>query len=118
MLELAMIGSGPDMIIVLIVALLVFGPNRLPEVGRQVGQLLREGRKMMSTFTDAINDVHTEVNSAVHDPPVVGEVVRSGATNPNTPTDAPASTPQLMIARSDPEPAPKIESDGAKSEKD
>ncbi len=69
MYDLAFI-SGPDMIIVMIVALLVFGPKRLPEVGRQLGAAMRELRKMTSDFTDV---VHTEMNSvhqAVAPPPI------------------------------------------------
>lgn len=36
--------SVTQMIIVLVVALLVFGPRRLPDVGRGIGQGLRELR--------------------------------------------------------------------------
>ena len=41
---------GPEKIIViLVVALIVFGPQRLPEVARQVGAAMRELRKMQDT---------------------------------------------------------------------
>jgi sec-independent protein translocase protein TatA len=49
---------GPaEILVVLVVALLVFGPKRLPEVGRQVGRGLRELRKIQDTVRDEINDV-------------------------------------------------------------
>ena len=49
---------GPaEILVVLVVALLVFGPKRLPEVGRQVGRGLRELRKLQDTVRDEINDV-------------------------------------------------------------
>ena len=38
---------GPaEIAVILVVALIVFGPKRLPEVGRQVGAAMRELRKM------------------------------------------------------------------------
>jgi Sec-independent protein secretion pathway components len=49
---------GPaELLVVLIVALMVFGPKRLPEVGRQVGRGLRELRKIQDTVRAEINDV-------------------------------------------------------------
>lgn len=49
---------GPaEILVVLIVALMVFGPKRLPEVGRQVGRGLKELRKIQETVRDEINDV-------------------------------------------------------------
>ena len=39
----------PEIFVILIVALLVFGPQRLPEVGRQVGAAMRELRKIQDT---------------------------------------------------------------------
>ena len=49
---------GPaEVLVILVVALLVFGPKRLPEVGRQVGRGLRELRKIQDTVRDEINDV-------------------------------------------------------------
>src|SRR4051794_18810569 len=49
---------GPaEILVILVVALLVFGPKRLPEVGRQVGRGLRELRKIQETVRDEINDV-------------------------------------------------------------
>ena len=49
---------GPaEILVVLIVALMVFGPKRLPEVGRQVGRGLKELRKIQETVRGEINDV-------------------------------------------------------------
>ena len=49
---------GPaEVLVILVVALMVFGPKRLPEVGRQVGRGLRELRKLQDTVRDEINDV-------------------------------------------------------------
>jgi|GEM_PF-840824 Sec-independent protein secretion pathway components len=44
-----------EIIIILILALLVFGPQKLPEIGRQVGGALRELRKMSSDMQRALD---------------------------------------------------------------
>lgn len=49
---------GPaEILVILIVALLVFGPQRLPEVGRQVGAALRELRKMQDAVRGELDMV-------------------------------------------------------------
>jgi TatA/E family protein of Tat protein translocase len=49
---------GPaEILIILVVGLLVFGPQRLPEVGRQVGAALRELRKMQDTVRGELDMV-------------------------------------------------------------
>jgi sec-independent protein translocase protein TatA len=51
---------GPaEILVVLVVALIVFGPKRLPEVGRQVGAAMRELRKMQ-------HSVRSEIDSALN----------------------------------------------------
>ena len=49
---------GPaEILLIMIVALLVFGPQRLPEVGRQVGSALRELRKMQDAVRGELDMV-------------------------------------------------------------
>lgn len=53
------IGFG-EIIVVLLVALIVFGPKRLPEIGRTMGKSMREFRRATSNlkreFEDSIDD--------------------------------------------------------------
>ena len=46
----------PELLVVMVVALLIFGPKRLPEIGNSVGKTIKEFRKTMSepTTPDAI----------------------------------------------------------------
>ena len=49
---------GPaEILVIMIVALLVFGPQRLPEVGRQVGAAVRELRKMQDAVRGELDMV-------------------------------------------------------------
>jgi len=52
---------GPaELIVIFVVALLVFGPDKLPEIGRQVGQVVREVRKFQSSLQNEFRDVIDE----------------------------------------------------------
>jgi sec-independent protein translocase protein TatB len=49
---------GPEKIIlILVVALIVFGPHRLPDIARQVGGMMRELRRMQDTVRDELEHV-------------------------------------------------------------
>lgn len=57
------IGFG-EILIILVLALIIFGPRRLPEMGRSVGRSLRELRR-------ATSDIRTEIESDLDEPPQV-----------------------------------------------
>ena len=40
--------GGPELIIILAIALIVLGPKKLPEVGRSVGRGMREFKESLS----------------------------------------------------------------------
>jgi sec-independent protein translocase protein TatA len=46
----------PELMVIMIIALLVFGPKKLPEVGRTIGKAIREFKKS----TDEIKDKFEE----------------------------------------------------------
>jgi sec-independent protein translocase protein TatB len=48
-IETASIGI-PDTMLLMLLALVVFGPRRLPEIGRQIGKLMYEFRKVSNDF--------------------------------------------------------------------
>ena len=53
-----MFGSiGPaELILIFVIALLVFGPKKLPEIGRQVGKALREFKKTSDEIKGRIEE--------------------------------------------------------------
>ena len=42
---------GLDLIVILVIALLIFGPKRLPEMGSAIGKSIKEFRKGMAELT-------------------------------------------------------------------
>ena len=63
---MAMFGIGAgEFIIILIVGLIVFGPSKLPEVGRAIGKGLREFRKAQAALSATLNEpLEPEKNSS------------------------------------------------------
>jgi sec-independent protein translocase protein TatA len=56
---------GPmEVLVVLIIALVIFGPKRIPELGRSVGKGIREFRGSVS----GENDDHSEPPKLEHQP--------------------------------------------------
>ena len=68
-----------EMLVIGVIALLVFGPSRLPELGRMVGRAMREFRRASDEFRST---VETNLNLNDSDPVI--------HTTPSTP--APATT--------------------------
>ncbi|NRD79272.1 twin-arginine translocase TatA/TatE family subunit [Bacillus sp. BRMEA1] len=46
----------PGLILILIVALVIFGPNKLPEIGRAAGKSIREFKKATEGIADDIKE--------------------------------------------------------------
>lgn len=57
----------PGLILILVVALIIFGPNKLPEIGKAAGQTLREFKKSANDLTGDVKDEVKEVKSIVND---------------------------------------------------
>jgi sec-independent protein translocase protein TatA len=51
-----MFGSigGPELIVIFVVALLIFGPRKLPELGRMLGKGLSEFRRAANDLRDSL----------------------------------------------------------------
>jgi Tat protein translocase TatB subunit len=46
----------PELLVILIVALLVFGPKRLPQVARTIGRTIMDIRKMADDVKDTVRE--------------------------------------------------------------
>jgi sec-independent protein translocase protein TatA len=55
----------PGLILILIVALVIFGPNKLPEIGRAAGKSIREFKKATEGIADDIKEeIKTDIKEA------------------------------------------------------
>ena len=55
---------GPaEILVVLVIALLVFGPNKMPDIARQVGKGFREFRRVQQHLKSELRDVVSEFDS-------------------------------------------------------
>lgn len=50
----------PGLILILIIALLIFGPKKLPQMGRAVGDTLKEFKKSTKELTSDDDDNETK----------------------------------------------------------
>ena len=81
----------PEMLLIFIVALIVFGPKRLPEIGRTIGKALGEFKKATDDFKNTIErEVHVDEMKQLSSTqlPVIDTVSRS------EPAAEPAAAPQ------------------------
>lgn len=106
-----MFGIGfPELVLILVVALVVFGPKQLPEVARSIGKGIREVKKMtsdVSEFTDLSKPLDSSKSKIPPNPanpnrpavpPVIkledenGEIQETDAAETKTKITAPAET--------------------------
>ncbi|PKL25491.1 MAG: twin-arginine translocase TatA/TatE family subunit [Spirochaetae bacterium HGW-Spirochaetae-3] len=59
---------GPmELILILVIALVIFGPKKLPEIGKALGNAIREFKKHSSKITE---DLENAVEGANEDPKI------------------------------------------------
>jgi sec-independent protein translocase protein TatA len=64
----------PEIIIVLVIALVIFGPKRLPELGKSLGNGIREFKSSISGENK--DDDPPEIENGVEEPPAEAEAAR------------------------------------------
>lgn len=58
--------GAPEIIVILAIALIIFGPKKLPEIGRSIGQGLRELRMASRDIMDTIEGRDVEEEPPTH----------------------------------------------------
>ena len=56
---MAIMNSFPDMIFIFLLALIIFGPKKLPEIGRQIGRMMNEFKRASNEFK---SQIEAEIN--------------------------------------------------------
>jgi sec-independent protein translocase protein TatB len=98
--------GGPELFLILVVALIVFGPRKLPEIGKSLGRMMGEFRRASNEFRRTIEDeveaeklreatkieVPSLLSPPAETPPVHGPATASLAEAPPTSSTESAST--------------------------
>lgn len=94
-----MFGIGlPELVVILVVALIVLGPKRLPEVAQALGKALAELRKATGGITDELRNAQVmleqEIRTAAKPQPSTAPVkpVAAANTEPVVRSDEPPAT--------------------------
>jgi sec-independent protein translocase protein TatB len=97
----------PEMIFIFLLALIIFGPRKLPEIGRQIGKAMGEFKKASNEFKSQIEGEirNLELEETVKRASEPQILPPQGSIANTAPTDAPAST-AAAVAMHDPAPAP------------
>ena len=92
---------GPaEILVILVVALIVLGPKRLPEAGRQIGRFVAEVRHWSATMQAEIRDV-IDLEGEPQPPPAAAPPAPTLPAQP-----APVATPQDLGTASPSSPPP------------
>jgi sec-independent protein translocase protein TatA len=87
--------AGPDLIIILLIVLLLFGAKKLPELARGMGQAMKE-------FNKAKDEFDKELHKPLEDSVVIKTPKDKEEHRPSQPESASASVPQSSSSSSEP----------------
>ena len=91
--------AGPDLIIILLIILVLFGAKKLPELARGMGQAVKEFQKAKDEFTDELHSAG-KTDVAKTNPPA--------ATVPQIENQPPAATPPAAVPAPNPDRTDRI----------
>jgi TatA/E family protein of Tat protein translocase len=57
--------GGMEIMVIMVVALIIFGPGKLPEIGAQVGKAVRDFRRTTNELTREFNDSTSDIRSTM-----------------------------------------------------
>ena len=104
----------PEILLVLVIALLIFGPTKLPELGKSLGRAIREFKKASAELQETIEREVDEVKRQASDTPRTGADARGASLPagalppPSTPMPAPPAPaaaekePPVLVAEKEP----------------
>jgi TatA/E family protein of Tat protein translocase len=105
--------GGPELFLILVVALIVFGPRKLPEIGKSLGRMMNEFKRASNEFRQTLED-EVEADKRREPARVEAPVTATASVVDETPA-VPAATEPAPAASTEPaaaapgEPAPPLE---------
>jgi sec-independent protein translocase protein TatA len=76
----------PEMLVILVVALIIFGPRKLPELGRSLGRSINEFKRASNELRSTLDDeIRAEERKAVPPAPTVAPTDPSQLPSPAAP---------------------------------
>jgi sec-independent protein translocase protein TatB len=60
------LGTG-EILVIILVAIIVFGPQRLPEISRKAGELLAKARQMAHSLADSVDSEYGDITTPIKD---------------------------------------------------
>ena len=94
---------GPlELVIILVIALLILGPGKLPDVGAALGKSIREFRKASSDISEGTRLDASPVPPAAAQAPTPQPNVLAPPPQPNVLAPTPATAPAPIAAPPDP----------------
>lgn len=81
--------AGPDLLIILVIVLVLFGAKKLPELARGMGQAVKEFQKAKDEFTD---ELHKAGTSPAAPPAPTVQPAQSTVARADAPAPAPTQT--------------------------
>ena len=98
------LGMGPmELMVILVLALIVFGPGKLPEIAGQVGRVVRDFRRMTGDLSSEFNrtlslEVEERKAAQAPAPPAPAEGYAAPATEaPPVPAYEPSEAPPVEV---------------------
>jgi sec-independent protein translocase protein TatA len=105
-----MFGLGiPELIVIFVIALIVFGPKKLPDLGKSIGRAMAEFKKASDEFQDSVRSEIKDVEKTAE----FEEIKKLGRLEP--PAYAETGQEQTpVVPAADPEPASPPQPEQAK----
>jgi sec-independent protein translocase protein TatB len=94
--------SFPHLVVLFVIALIIFGPQKLPELARMLGKATAEFRKMTNDFRFALED---EVREMERQTRIREEEIATAARAAQTPVPMPTAAPEGAVPRDTADPA-------------
>jgi sec-independent protein translocase protein TatA len=89
-----MFGSigGPELLLIFVLALLLFGPRKLPEIGKTIGKTLAEFRRATQEFSTSLErevevEKLRELRADLSVPAIPRTAITAGETDPEKPAE-------------------------------